>query len=109
MIEYAMARLLMSWGIKPKAMIGYSFGEYTAACISGVLSLEHALKLVAARGRLMKQTGEGAMLSVPLPVEKVKSLVDEKLSIAIDNGASSVVAGGVTAVEAFEKQFKELE
>jgi len=54
----------MSWGIKPKTMIGYSFGEYTAACISGVLSLEDALKLVAARGNWWVKP-EGAMLSVP--------------------------------------------
>jgi acyl transferase domain-containing protein len=47
--EYALAQLLMKWGIKPYAMIGYSFGEYTAACVSGVFSLEDALKLVVSR------------------------------------------------------------
>lgn len=106
-IEYALARLLMKWGIQPKAMIGYSFGEYTAACIAEVISLEDALKLVTARGRLMAQTPEGAMLSVPLPAAELTPLLPSDLSIAIDNGVSCVAAGPVEAVDNFEKQMKE--
>ena len=62
--EYALAKLLMSWGIIPSGMIGHSFGQYTAACLSGVFSLEDALQLVILRGQLMERTSPGVMLSV---------------------------------------------
>src|SRR6202008_836333 len=65
-IEYALAKLWMSWGIKPAAMIGHSVGEYAAACLSGVFSVEDALGLVAERGALMQSVPPGAMLAVPL-------------------------------------------
>jgi acyl transferase domain-containing protein len=107
--EYALARLLMNWGIQPYAMIGYSFGEYTAACISGVLSLEDALKMIAARGKLIGKLPAGAMLSVPLTVDKLKPFLDRhpRLSLAIDNGPSCIAAGPVDAIGAFEKEMKE--
>jgi phthiocerol/phenolphthiocerol synthesis type-I polyketide synthase E len=105
--EYALAKLLMHWGIKPYAMIGYSFGEYTAACISGVLSLEDALKVIKARGQLIRRIPTGAMLSVPLPEEKLKPLLSGELSIAIDNGVSCVVSGSYQAIDTLEKQMKE--
>jgi amino acid adenylation domain-containing protein len=104
--EYALAKLLMKWGIKPDAMIGYSFGEYTAACIAGVFSLEDALKLVKARGDLLKKIPPGAMLSVPLPKEELTPLLPPDLSLAIDNGPSCIAAGTPEAVAAFEKEMK---
>jgi acyl transferase domain-containing protein/acyl carrier protein len=108
MFEYALAKLLMSWGIKPGIMIGYSFGEYAAACISGVLSLEDAVKLIALRGRLMQQMPQGAMLSVPVPMKELKPLLNNKqLSIAIDNGSSCIVSGTCAAIDTFEKRMKE--
>jgi len=108
-LEYALARLLMEWGIKPRAMIGYSFGEYGAACISGVLSLEAALKLVVTRGKLVNKLAVGAMLSVPLQREKLEPLLagtHHTLSIAIDNGPTCLVAGPVQTVAAFEQEMK---
>ncbi|MCP5045525.1 MAG: acyltransferase domain-containing protein, partial [bacterium] len=107
--EYALSRLLIKWGVTPWGMIGYSFGEYTAACIAGVFSLEDALKLVIARGRLMSKSPAGAMLSVPLTREELEPLLDQnsELSLGIDNGPSCIVSGSPEAVETFERQLKE--
>ncbi|UCH93306.1 MAG: acyltransferase domain-containing protein [Candidatus Aminicenantes bacterium] len=105
--EYALAQMLIKWGIKPHAMIGYSFGEYTAACISGVFSLEHALKLLVSRGKLISRIPSGAMLSVPLPEEKLKPLLGHGLSIAIDNGEACIISGSNESIDAFEKQMKQ--
>jgi acyl transferase domain-containing protein len=107
--EYALAKLLIKWGITPGAMIGYSFGEYAAACISGVYSLEDGLKLVVARGQLIESLPAGAMLSVPLPREQVIPLLDASpgLSLAIDNGPSCIAAGSVQGVAEFEKRLKQ--
>jgi acyl transferase domain-containing protein/acyl carrier protein len=104
--EYALAQLLKGWGIEPYAMIGYSFGEYAAACLAGVFSLEDTLKLLITRGRLIETVSPGIMLSVPLPRQEVEALLNEELSLAIDNGPSCVVAGPVRAVKEFEKTMK---
>ncbi|MEH2447430.1 MAG: SDR family NAD(P)-dependent oxidoreductase [Nostoc sp.] len=107
-IEYALAQLWMLWGISPDAMIGHSIGEYVAACLAGVMSLEDALALVAARGRLMQQLPSGAMLSVPLPEEEVKALLDEKLSLAASNAPSlCVVSGTHDAIDAFQNKLQD--
>jgi acyl transferase domain-containing protein len=71
-IEYALARLWMSWGLTPSAMIGHSVGEYVAACLAGVFSLETALTLVAHRARLVQAQAPGAMLSVRLPEAQIR-------------------------------------
>ncbi len=105
--EYALARLLMKWGIRPGGMIGYSLGEYIAACIAGVFSLEDALKLVALRGKLMGQVPGGAMLSVPLRESELKPLLNEKISLAIVNDPTCIVSGSKEAIEEFEKQMRE--
>lgn len=106
-VEYSLARLLKTWGIMPRAIIGYSFGEYVAACIAGVFSLEDALKLVVFRGKLVEKIPPGAMSSVPLPRNQLEPLLDDRLSIAIDNGSSCVVSGPLPAVAALEKKVKE--
>jgi acyl transferase domain-containing protein len=103
-IEYALARLWMEWGLHPQAMIGHSIGEYTAACLAGVFSLEDGLALVAARGRLMQQLPGGAMLAIPLPEQEVRLLLDG-LSLAAVNGSSAcVVSGHTAAIEALERR-----
>jgi amino acid adenylation domain-containing protein len=107
--EYALAKLWMSWGVYPEAMIGHSIGEYVAACLSEVFSLEDALTLVAARGQLMQSvTGDGAMLAVPLAEKDVKSLLSQGLSIAaINTPTQCVVAGPTELIAAFEAQLLE--
>jgi acyl transferase domain-containing protein/thioesterase domain-containing protein/acyl carrier protein len=103
--EYALAKLWQSWGVHPKAMIGYSIGEYVAATLAGVFSLEDALALVAARGQLMQQLLPGAMLAIPLPEKEVQLLLGKQLSLAAINGPSLCVVSGITsAVEALQKQ-----
>lgn len=104
-IEYALAQLWMSWGISPSAMIGHSIGEYVAACLAGVMSLEDALTLVAMRGRLMQQLPSGSMLSIPLSEAEVKPLLNENLSLAASNAPSScVVSGTHAAIDGLSEQ-----
>ncbi len=105
--EYALAKLLMSWGVKPTAMIGYSFGEYVAAALAGVFSLEDALKLVIARGKLAQQTPAGAMISAPLPEKDLRPLLPENLYLAIVNGPTCIVSGARDSVDAFTQKMKE--
>jgi amino acid adenylation domain-containing protein len=103
--EYALAKLWMAWGISPEAMIGHSIGEYVAACLAGVFSLEDALSLVAARGKMMQQRPHGAMLAVSLSEPEVQPLLGKELSLAAINGPSRCVVSGITkAVAALESQ-----
>jgi amino acid adenylation domain-containing protein len=106
-IEYALARLWMSWGVRPTALIGHSMGEYTAACLAGVMSLEDGLALVSCRGRLFEQLPEGGMLGVPLgEVEARKHLsIDLDLDVAAVNRPDQcVLSGPVAAIEAAQQQ-----
>jgi len=106
-VEYALARLLEEWGIRPRALIGYSLGEYVAACLAGVLSFADALRLVARRARMIGQLPAGAMLSVALPEEEARGLLKDNkdngdlLSIAAVNGpALTVLSGPPEAIDA---------
>lgn len=90
---YSLGRTLIRRGIQPDEMIGYSFGEYVAACIAGVFNLEQALRLIVQRGLFIEQIQEGIMYSVPLTAEEVSSLLIPGTYMAIDNGESCVVAG----------------
>lgn len=102
-IGYALARLWQSWGIQPSAVMGHSIGEYIAACIAGVFSLEDALKLVAARGRLMDTVSvAGGMATVFAAAETVAGALaaEPQVAIAARNGpARTVIAGERTALE----------
>ncbi len=104
-VEYALAQLLMEWGVRPSVMIGHSIGEYVAACLAGVFSLDDALSLVAARGKLMQSMVPGAMTAVPLSEDEVKARLTPKLSLAAVNAPQMcVVAGPLSAVEEFERE-----
>ena len=83
--EYALAKWWMAHGVKPEAMIGHSIGEYVAACLAGVFSLESALAVVAARGRLMQSMPKGDMLSVNLSKEDVLDILPEDCDLAAHN------------------------
>lgn len=104
--EYALAQLWQEWGVRPTAMIGHSLGEYVAACLAGVFSLEDALVLVAARGRLMQELPAGAMLAVPFNEEEARLVVsDGNLSLACVNGPrASVISGTTHEIERLEKR-----
>ncbi len=109
--EYALAKLLISWGIVPQSMIGHSIGEYTAACLAGVFSLEDALKIVALRGKLMQALPTGSMLGVPMSEKALTPLLEHSgraLSLAAVNSPSGcVVSGRDDAIEAFAAVLKE--
>ncbi|TVP42669.1 MAG: acyltransferase domain-containing protein, partial [Gemmatimonadales bacterium] len=94
LVQHAQARLWMSWGIAPSAMIGHSMGEYTAACLAEVLSLEEALELVVLRGELFERVTGGGMLSVPLSEEALRPFLGAELSVAAVNGPELCVASG---------------
>ncbi|HKH49695.1 MAG TPA: beta-ketoacyl synthase N-terminal-like domain-containing protein, partial [Thermoanaerobaculia bacterium] len=105
-VEYAFARLWIEWGVRPAALLGHSIGEYTAACLAGVFSLEDALALVAARGRLMQEMPAGAMLAIGLPEEEVLALAAGLDLAAVNAPRASVVSGPVAAVEALASRLE---
>jgi phthiocerol/phenolphthiocerol synthesis type-I polyketide synthase E len=106
--EYALAQLLISWGVHPQAMIGHSVGEYVAACLAGVFTLEEALQIVAVRGKLMQSQPAGAMVAVNLSEEAVQPLLGPHLSLAAVNGAAQcVVSGSVEDIERLIAQLAE--
>ena len=93
-IEYSLAQLWLTWGIEPDVMLGHSIGQYVAATVAEVFSLESALKLVAARGKLMQSLPEnGAMLAVFSTVEKIENLLNNNINLAADNGTHIVLSG----------------
>ncbi|MGF1521110.1 MAG: alpha/beta fold hydrolase [Leptolyngbyaceae cyanobacterium] len=97
-VEYALAVLWQSWGIQPAAVLGHSVGEYVAACVAGILTLEDALKLIAQRGKLMQSlpvTGTmAAIFADETTTAEVLKIVDDGVAIATLNGpANTVIAG----------------
>ena len=107
-LEYSLAKLWMSWGVQPEAMAGHSVGELTAACISGVFSLDDGLQLVAYRGKLMQSMPAGAMLTVHQSKSDTIPLLDKELSVAAVNTPSScVVSGPLASIQALESVLNE--
>ena len=106
--EYALAQLWMSWGVRPRAMIGHSIGEYVAACLAGVINLEDALSLVAKRGGLMQGVDGGAMLAVPLCEQDVTEMLGAELSLAaVNSPALCVVSGEFEAIAQLQCRLSE--
>ncbi|HEX2078783.1 MAG TPA: beta-ketoacyl synthase N-terminal-like domain-containing protein [Longimicrobium sp.] len=101
-VEYAMAQLWMHCDVRPEGMVGYSIGEYTAACLAGVMSLEDACHLVAVRAALMQEMPAGGMLSVSLSEAEVREILPAELDVCTLNGPELTVVGGdAEAVDAF--------
>ncbi|WP_281560623.1 beta-ketoacyl synthase N-terminal-like domain-containing protein [Thalassomonas sp. RHCl1] len=107
-VEYALGRLWLSRGVQPHAMIGYSIGEYAAACLAGVIALEDVLKLITERARMIQALPAGVLLAVPLSEEQLLPLLNEQLSLSIVSTANLCVVGGteqaVSALEAHLQQ-----
>ena len=92
--EYALAQLWRSWGINPSILCGHSLGEFVAAHLAGVFSLADALRLVAARGKLVSELPRGGMLSVRLPAAEVATLLPAGLDLAATNSPRLCVVAG---------------
>jgi acyl transferase domain-containing protein len=112
-LEYSLSKLWQSWGIEPSAVIGHSVGEYPAACISGVLTLEDGLRLIATRARLMQALPSGGeMCSIGASESEISTVIAEQgneLSIAAINGLeSTVIAGKRESVRLVMKHFEDL-
>ncbi len=105
-IQYALAKLWQSWGITPSEMIGHSMGEYTAACIAGVFTLEEGLSLVYTRGKLFESLEvEGGMLSVPMREEDASRYLIGDLSFAAINKPNNcVISGTVAAIDDLQQR-----
>jgi acyl transferase domain-containing protein/thioesterase domain-containing protein len=109
-VEYSLAQLWMSWGVHPTDMVGHSIGEYVAACLAGVYSLEDALLLVAARGRLMQSLPGGSMLAVRLREAEIRPLTDDaELCLAAVNSPSlCTVSGSDTAIDGLKQRLTQM-
>lgn len=107
-LEYALARLWESWGLKPDVVLGHSVGEYAAACFAGALSLEDGLRLIAERSRLMAALPEGgAMCAIMASADRVAPALPPGVAIAAYNGpANTVVSGNADAVAAARAAFE---
>ena len=93
-VEYSLARLWMSWGITPWAMIGHSVGEFVAACLAEVFTLADALCAIALRGRNMQLMPAGAMLAVQLQEEEIQRRLSPRIAVAAVNGPHSCTVSG---------------
>ena len=100
-LSYALARAWMKRGLEPKALVGHSMGENTAAAVAGVLTFEEGLGLVLLRGQLMERVPRGGMLSVPLPADELRERLGPDLELGVVNGPElSVASGPIEPLEA---------
>ena len=112
--EYSLAQLWKSWGVEPSVMLGHSVGEYVAACVAGVFSLEDGLRLIAKRADLMQQLPAGGMMAVLFAnrervTQALTDLGSNQVAIATANGPeNNVISGSTEAVEAVVARFEKL-
>lgn len=109
-VEYALGRQWQALGVQPKAMIGYSVGEYAAACLAGVISAQDALCLIARRAQLIGALPGGVLLAVPLSEQGLQPLLGAGLSLSlVSTPAQCVVGGDEAAIAALEARLKAAE
>jgi acyl transferase domain-containing protein len=107
-VEYALAQLWLSWGIKPAALVGHSVGEYCAACISGIFDLEDGLLMVARRGEFMQKMDPGSMLSVRASLADIEPLLNNAIDVAAINAPKlCVLSGSNENIEAFKQTLED--
>ncbi len=107
-VSYALAKLWMAWGLAPQAMVGHSVGEFVAACLAGVMTLDEALALIAARGQLMQSLPAGSMLAVWLTEADIAPLLTPELSVAVINRTDlCVIAGPAKAVRSLRHELEQ--
>jgi surfactin synthase thioesterase subunit len=107
-VEYALAELLAAHGLRPAAMLGYSLGEYVAACLAGVMSMEDAVRLVQWRAERIEELPEGAMVALPFAEDQVGRWLSPELQLAAVNSRVQCVVGGpVAAVADLERRLTE--
>ncbi len=104
-VEYALAQLWLSWGVKPAAMVGHSMGENVAACLAGVMSFEGLIDLVLLRGQLFDEVPAGGMLSISAGLEAITPLLGDDLDIASINAPELIaVSGPQAALDAMQER-----
>ena len=109
-VEYALAQLWISWGLRPAALVGHSMGENTAACLAGVMRFEDCIDLVLLRGRLFDSVPSGGMLSVSVSEDELRDLVGPDLDIASVNAPRlCAVSGPQSALDAVAGVLEERE
>ncbi|WP_109470798.1 type I polyketide synthase [Mycolicibacter sinensis] len=107
-VEYALAKLIESYGVRPAALVGHSIGEYAAATVAGVFDLDTAIKVVAMRARLMHAAPRGVMVAVPLSPDAVGTYLTGDVDLAAVNDPDGcVVAGSEEAIRAFSDALKQ--
>ena len=97
-VEYALAQAVIARGAKPTAMLGHSLGEFAAAAVAGVFTLEDAVRVIDARARFMEEAPAGGMLAVPLPAAELESLLPAGATVAAYNGPRLVAVAADHAV-----------
>lgn len=106
-VEYALAQLWISWGVQPSLLAGHSIGEYPAAALAGIFRLQDALRIVAARGKLMWQQARGSMLSVRLAEKDLLSYLSPEITLAAVNAPQlCVVSGSDTAISELSQRLE---
>ncbi|MCP4178328.1 MAG: acyltransferase domain-containing protein, partial [bacterium] len=102
-IEYSMGKTLIEWGLKPDVLLGYSCGEFAAACISGIISIEEALFIINEFNTKINSTDKGRMLAIWIPKRDLDGLIDNTISIAGINGSDTfVLSGPVNSIKQLE-------